>query len=217
MGLDQAHSQTLFSLNDWSFEESLVALEDHAIFDFAVLVEIEPSAIRTFASLIAIIEHPFSLFISDGRLHLRQKLIFYLDVATGRPSYHNLLILIRAATKGILSKKLLNLQHIRLVSFDYRENLKSQLEGRWSVIRGWLNQVRHYIWFSHVQEKVVSKDEWSRQLNESTITDPQILDFVSHWFKIEADLELSSSVLFLLFFILGGNHKVIYDFLLIDR
>jgi hypothetical protein len=91
--------KVFFRPNDSGLKEGLVALEYHSILDLAILIEVEPGAVRALTGLMSIIEDPFTLFISDGSLHFRKKLILDANVTIGRPSNHYLLVIVRATTK----------------------------------------------------------------------------------------------------------------------
>ena len=54
--------------NESSLKKGLVALENHAVFNLTVFIEIQPSPIGALSSLVTIIENPVSLLISDSRL-----------------------------------------------------------------------------------------------------------------------------------------------------
>ena len=59
-----------FSLFYFSLEKGLVTLEDHAILNLTVFIQVEPCAVCALPLLIAIVQHPLIRFISYGRLHL---------------------------------------------------------------------------------------------------------------------------------------------------
>lgn len=73
---------------DLDIENGLVRLEDHPIFHFEVLVEVEPGAVRTRLVVEAVCENPGLLLSveTDICLALRQQFVIYFYVAVGSSS-----------------------------------------------------------------------------------------------------------------------------------
>jgi len=101
MGIGDAKSLvvSMFSSDECCLKESLIALEDHPVFNLAVLIQIQPCPIRALSTLIAVIEDPLSLFVPDCGLHLRKELVFYPNVTIGCAPYQNILVVVGAAAK----------------------------------------------------------------------------------------------------------------------
>jgi hypothetical protein len=77
-----------------------------------------------------------------------------------------------------------------------------------------LHQVSNDVRLAHVQQKVVPKDERPGQLDKGSITNPEVLYFVSLRVDIEKYLELPTSMLLLFILVLSWNHKIVYYLLL---
>lgn len=77
-----------------------------------------------------------------------------------------------------------------------------------------LQQVGNDVRLAHVQQKVVPKDERPGQLDKGSITNPEVLYFVSVCVDIEKYLELPTSMLLLFILVLSWNHKIVYYLLL---
>ena len=51
-------------------EEGLVLLEDHAVLDGLLLVEIVPGTVGALLSVAAVLQYPVAVLVFDCRLHL---------------------------------------------------------------------------------------------------------------------------------------------------
>ncbi len=187
------------------FKESLIALEYHAVFDIAVLIEVHPGSVCALTALEAIGENPVAPLAFDCRLGLAQKLVLDADVAIGSPANHYLLVFVLAA------------EDVRLLGTDYRENLEP--EALWwvrlcnYVVLG-QDEVSHNVRFSHIEQLIISQYDRRVQLDKGAIANSQIFYFVLERLGFEKDLELSPAMLFFFFFILSRDHEIIDDFLL---
>jgi len=81
--------------DDIRLKEGLVAFKYHAIFDLAVLVQVQPSAVGALTTLAAVIKHPVTLFISDRCLHFRQEFVLDADVTIRSTTYNHLFVIFR--------------------------------------------------------------------------------------------------------------------------
>ena len=92
-------------------EEGLILLENHAILNHLLLIEVVPSAVGTLLAIAAILQDPVSFFVLDRALHLGNQLVVNANVAVGRAAYNELLLFVLADTIKIV-REIKYLHHV---------------------------------------------------------------------------------------------------------
>lgn len=105
-------------------EERLVLLEDHAILNGLLLIQVVPGAVGAFLAVAPILQHPVALFVLDGALHLAYQLVVDADVAVRGTPDHELLLLILADTVDV--RLMWHLHDVRVLKVVWWENLQLQ-------------------------------------------------------------------------------------------
>lgn len=183
-------------------EERLVLLEDHAILNSLLLIQVVPGAVGAFLAVAAILQHPVAVFVLDGALHLAYQLVVNADVAVGRTPNHELLLLVLADT----SKVSLNfyLHDVGVLKVVWWEDLQLKLVGDVLTVNGRslallrvllvVDQVGDHVALADVDQETVSDDDGTVQLGKGAIALAQVLDLVLAVDRVELDEELSSLV-----------------------
>jgi hypothetical protein len=70
-------------------------------------------------------------------------------------------------------------------------------------------KVCHDVGLSHVKQEIVPQYKWAIELDESTITNAEIFDFICHRLRVKVYLELSATVLLLFLLVFSRDHKII--------